>query len=85
MNRKNKASSKNIIPVETGIYNHLKGLDSRFRGNDRLGILRSSLNYRTPKRLNSTTRQRSMSTMVLHIYTYFQQIKMHYTISAIPA
>jgi len=39
------ATSKNVIPVKTGIYNQLKLLDSRFRGSDRLGIIRGSLMY----------------------------------------
>ena len=38
-----KATSKNVIPVKTRIYNQLKLLDSRFRGSDRLGIIRGSL------------------------------------------
>ena len=38
-----KATSKNVIPVKTGIYNQLELLDSRFRESDRLGIIRGSL------------------------------------------
>ena len=33
-----KATSENVIPVKTGIYNQMKLLDSRFSGSDRLEV-----------------------------------------------
>jgi hypothetical protein len=37
------ATSKNVIPVETGIQKPLTSLDSRLRGSDKLIIIRGSL------------------------------------------
>jgi hypothetical protein len=39
-----KATSKNVIPVKTGIQKPLTSLDSRLRGSDKLIIIRGSLN-----------------------------------------
>jgi len=41
-NLKLKATSKNVIPVETEIQKLLTSLDSRLRGSDELGIIRGS-------------------------------------------
>jgi len=40
-----KATSKNVIPVKTGIQKPLTSLDSRLRGSDKLIIIRGSLNH----------------------------------------
>ena len=39
-----KGTSKNVIPVKTGIQKPLISLDSRLRGSDKLVIIRGSLN-----------------------------------------
>ena len=38
-----KATSKNVIPVKTGIQKPLTSLDSRLRGSDKLIIIRGPL------------------------------------------
>ena len=38
-----KGTSKNVIPVKTGIQKPLISLDSRLRGSDKLVIIRGSL------------------------------------------
>jgi|GEM_PF-2705481 len=46
-----KATSKNVIPVETGIQKHLTSLDSRLRGSDKLIIIRGNLKYYSNNRI----------------------------------
>ena len=40
-----KGTSKNVIPVKTGIQKPLISLDSRLRGSDKLVIMRGSLKF----------------------------------------
>jgi hypothetical protein len=52
-NLKIKAFSKNVIPAQAGIHNILKSLDSRFRGSDKLEIIRGYLKSIRPVNLDN--------------------------------
>ncbi len=45
MEDKLEATSKNVIPAKAGIHKLLTLLGSRLRGNDKLGIIRGSLEF----------------------------------------